>query len=117
MSPAEVAERRPPLPLFLVLAAGLWLFAVAGEVVQKQYEAGVPVLMARTVDRGGHAEDCRAECERLEDNAAWWQRVNLSAALLALVAWGVALLRHESHRRLLGAVALLVYILLWFVVV
>jgi hypothetical protein len=110
------ATDRRPRP-FTFLAVTLLLLAIVGLLVEKQYESRAMMLMARTMAAGGHMEDSRAERERLDRNATWWQMLNLASAGLAIAAWGFALVCREPHRRLLIFAVVLVYGFLWFMMV
>lgn len=112
-SPLGIAKRRP----FTLATAVLLLMAIVGQLVQKQCASRSMQLQARAVLAGGHAEECRPECERVRAVAFRWQVLHVASAAFAVLTWGIAIRRCERHWRLAVFGAFVFYAFLQLLVV
>jgi len=107
-----------PRRLFYRLALLLMWIGVASAFVQKRYESGCAMSMARRTAAGlEETSESKSEVECLIWKGHCWQVVGVAAVLLALLSHGVATFRREKLRGIWVVMPLSFFVLLELIMV
>ena len=98
---SHVTTPRKNRRVFCFAAIFLLLGAIVAVMIQKQHESAVAIAAA-TGDR--------EKAQHLIQDAWHWEMVGLTTVVFAILSCGIALWRHEKHRRMWVPVTVLLFL-------
>ena len=94
--------------IFYVIAIVLLLGAIAASFTKRQYWSGTARTAARQMQRQNDIKEQREsspaviaaaeiDVQQIYHKAAWWSRLSIVAAVLAILSYGIARRHHEQQ--------------------